>query len=56
MKYKKSLFAGLLLALISASASAFIVQDRDGNYLDCHYDRFGNVHCVPLDYQPPLDP
>jgi hypothetical protein len=55
---KKSMLwlAAIALALVSASASAFIVEDPDGTLYDCHYDRNGNLRCMLLDYQPPLDP
>jgi hypothetical protein len=57
-RQNKSMYwlAAIALALLSASASAFIVEDPDGTLYDCHYDRNGNLRCMLLDYQPPLDP
>jgi len=43
------------LIIASASATAMVVVDKDGQYWDCNYDR-GQLVCVPLDYMPPLDP
>jgi hypothetical protein len=58
---KKIRFASALLSLalvlLSFSASAFIVQDKDGTWLDCKWitNSAGEsrLQCEPLDSQPP---
>ncbi len=59
MKKRVSVLLGLVLMAMSFAASAFIVQDKDGNYLDCHWVQGYNgsyLRCELLDYMPPLDP
>ncbi|KRB06936.1 hypothetical protein [Lysobacter sp. Root690] len=47
----------LALVLLSFSASAFIVQDKDGTWLDCNWitNSAGEsrLQCEPLVSQPP---
>lgn len=47
----------LALVLLSFSASAYIVQDKDGTWLDCNWitNSAGEsrLQCEPLMFQPP---
>ncbi|MGH8083403.1 MAG: hypothetical protein ACREP7_22690 [Lysobacter sp.] len=58
--HKSRLALGLLLlslTLSSFSASAFIIQDKNGDWLDCNWITNSNgesrLQCEPLVSQPP---
>lgn len=52
-----SALLSLSLLVLSFGASAFIVQDKDGTWLDCNWITNSNgesrLQCEPLTSQPP---
>jgi hypothetical protein len=54
MRFRNRLIVAALLLIASTSAMAFVVQNQDGSWSECHWYSVGGsqyLHCVPLDYE-----